>query len=166
VRREATFDSLKYADLTLYCCCWRFSLLLCSQCALEREKSQVMVWRAVLAGGQQLSSRGCDQPARDAAVTDFPSPIDKELGWAGNMQTNTTRVYLHDLVWQEELAGFKQRIDHILQIRSRHHVPPLCVILDSGCDPNPKLGMQPPLVRGVHNSRWAQSSGTAALQDL
>src|ERR1700751_2930826 len=50
--------------------------------------------------------------------------IDKELGWAESVGMNTMRVFLHDLVWQEDPEGFKKRIDQFLEISSRHHIKP------------------------------------------
>jgi hypothetical protein len=91
--------------------------------------------------------------------------IDKELGWAEDMGMNTMRVFLHDLVWQEDAAGFKKRIDQFLEISSRHHIKPLFVLFDSCWDPNPKLGVQHPPIPGVHNSGWVQSPGARALAD-
>jgi hypothetical protein len=41
----------------------------------------------------------------------------------------------------------------------------LLVLFDSCWDPFPHLGPQPDPVPGVHNSRWLQSPGAAALQD-
>jgi len=91
--------------------------------------------------------------------------IDKELGWAESLGMNTMRVFLHDLVWQEDPEGFKKRIDQFLEISSRHHIKPLFVLFDSCWDPKPKLGVQHPPIPGVHNSGWVQSPGSAALSD-
>ncbi|HKU27541.1 MAG TPA: endo-1,4-beta-xylanase [Candidatus Sulfotelmatobacter sp.] len=94
-----------------------------------------------------------------------PAQIDKELGWAESIGMNTMRVFLHDLVWQENPEGFKQRITQFLEISSRHHIKPLFVLFDSCWDPQPKLGVQHPPIPGVHNSGWVQSPGAAALAD-
>jgi hypothetical protein len=94
-----------------------------------------------------------------------PAQIDKELGWAESLGMNTMRVFLHDLLWQENSDGFKQRIDEFLKISSRHHIKPLFVLFDSCWDPFPKLGPQHPPIPGVHNSGWVQSPGAKALQD-
>jgi len=91
--------------------------------------------------------------------------IDKELGWAEDMGMNTMRVFLHDLLWQEDAAGFKKRLNQFLEISSRHHIKPLFVLFDSCWDPNPKLGVQHPPIPGVHNSGWVQSPGARALAD-
>jgi hypothetical protein len=87
--------------------------------------------------------------------------IDLELGWAQKLGMNTMRVFLHDLLWQQDPAGFKQRIDRFLTIAARHNIKPIFVLFDSCWDPEPKLGPQRPPIPGVHNSGWVQSPGVA-----
>src|SRR5512146_2393779 len=94
-----------------------------------------------------------------------PDQIDKELGWAQSLGMNSMRVFLHDLLWKQDPAGFTQRIDTFLAIASKHHLRPIFVLFDSCWDPNPKLGPQRNPTPGVHNSVWVQSPGAAALQD-
>ncbi len=94
-----------------------------------------------------------------------PAQIDKELGWAEGLGMNTMRVFLHDLLWQQDPAGFRKRIDQFLTIAARHHIRPLFVLFDSCWDPLPRLGLQHPPVPGVHNSGWVQSPGAEALAD-
>jgi hypothetical protein len=94
-----------------------------------------------------------------------PKRIDLELGWAEAIGLNTMRVFLHDLPWQQDSAGFKKRIDTFLQIAAKHHIKPLFVLFDSCWDPEPRLGKQHAPRPGVHNSGWVQSPGAKALQD-
>lgn len=94
-----------------------------------------------------------------------PARIDLELGWAESIGMNTMRVFLHDLPWQQDPAGFRQRIDQFLAISAKHHIRPMLVLFDSCWDPAPKLGPQHAPRPGVHNSGWVQSPGSAALQD-
>ena len=91
--------------------------------------------------------------------------IDKELSWAESIGLNTMRVFLHDLTWQQDPAGFKKRLDAFLQIAEKHHIKPLFVLFDSCWDPNPQLGKQREPRPGVHNSGWVQSPGAEALRD-
>jgi hypothetical protein len=91
--------------------------------------------------------------------------IDLELGWAESIGLNTMRVFLHDLLWEQDAAGFRKRIDTFLQIAAKHHIKPIFVLFDSCWDPNPRLGKQHAPVPGVHNSGWVQSPGAKALQD-
>jgi hypothetical protein len=94
-----------------------------------------------------------------------PAQVDKELGWAEAMGMNTMRVFLHDLLWQQDAAGFRKRLDEFLTIAARHHIRPLFVLFDSCWDPLPQLGTQHAPVPGVHNSGWVQSPGAKALAD-
>jgi len=94
-----------------------------------------------------------------------PAEIDQELGWAEALGMNTMRVFLHDLVWQQDSVGFRGRIDQFLTIAARHHIRPILVLFDSCWDPLPHLGPQHPPVPGVHNSGWVQSPGAGALAD-
>ena len=94
-----------------------------------------------------------------------PKRIDLELGWAQSIGMNTMRVFLHDLVWKQDPAAFKQRIDTFLQISAKHNIKPMFVLFDSCWDPNPALGKQREPRPGVHNSGWMQSPGGKALAD-
>jgi hypothetical protein len=99
------------------------------------------------------------------AETFDPKRIDLELSWAESLGMNTMRVFLHDLLWKQDAAGFKQRIDTFLGIASKHGIRPMFVLFDSCWDPFPKLGKQRDPKPGVHNSGWAQSPGAEALRD-
>jgi hypothetical protein len=78
---------------------------------------------------------------------------------------NTMRVFLHNLLWEQDPKGFTDRIDKFLAIADRHHIRPVFVLFDSCWDPHPKLGKQHPPVPGVHNSGWVQAPGTEVLND-
>ncbi len=91
--------------------------------------------------------------------------IDKELGWAEGLGMNTMRVFLHDLLWKQDAAGFTRRIDAFLTIADKHHIHPIFVLFDSCWEAEPKLGPQHPPIPGVHNSGWVQSPGQTALKD-
>ena len=95
-----------------------------------------------------------------------PEQIDRELGWAESLGMNTMRVFLHDLLWQQDAPGFRKRLDQFLTIAARHHIRPLFVLFDSCWDPLPHLGLQHPPIPGIHNSGWVQSPGAVALSDL
>ena len=99
------------------------------------------------------------------AATWDPVTIDRELGWAESIGMNTLRVFLHDLLWQQDAEGFKKRLSEFLALCEKHHIRPMLVLFDSVWDPNPKLGAQPAPRPGIHNSGWVQSPGAMALQD-
>ena len=100
------------------------------------------------------------------AETFDPKRIDLELGWAESLGMNTMRVFLHDLLWQEDASEFRQPMDTFLTIAQKHGIRPMFVGFDSCWDPMPVLGTQRVPRPGVHNSGWVQSPGAKVLQDL
>ena len=118
-----------------------------------------------LVGSNYLPSNASNELEMWQKSTFDAKRIDKELGWAEGLGMNTMRVFLHDLVWEQDQQGFKQRIDTFLEICERHKIRPILVLFDSCWDPHPKLGKQPKPRPGIHNSRWMQSPGADALQD-
>ncbi|RHW18711.1 1,4-beta-xylanase [Sphingomonas gilva] len=99
------------------------------------------------------------------ADTFDPRTIDQELGWAAGIGMNTMRVYLHNMLWEDDAAGLKQRMDQFLQIADKHKIRIMFVLFDSCWDPDPVSGPQHPPIPGVHNSGWMQAPGAARLAD-
>jgi Cellulase (glycosyl hydrolase family 5) len=118
-----------------------------------------------LVGSNYIPATAINELEMWQADTFDPQRIDTELGWAQSIGLNTMRVFLHDLLWQQDPEGFKKRIDIFLGIAAKHHIKPLFVLFDSCWDPNPNLGKQHEPRPGVHNSGWVQSPGAKALQD-
>ncbi|MBV9929817.1 MAG: 1,4-beta-xylanase [Alphaproteobacteria bacterium] len=118
-----------------------------------------------LTGANYIPADAINQLEMWQAASFDAAQIDRELGWAETFRMNTMRVFLHDLAWKQDPAGFKQRIDRFLAIAARHGIRPVFVLFDSCWDPDPKLGPQRPPIPGVHNSGWVQSPGRADLLD-
>jgi len=118
-----------------------------------------------LVGSNFIPSDAINELEMWQAATFDPAEIDKELGWAQALGMNTMRVFLHDLLWEQDPDGFKNRMNEFLNVASRHHIRPIFVLFDSCWDPYPKLGPQHPPIPGVHNSGWVQSPGAKALSD-
>jgi hypothetical protein len=118
-----------------------------------------------LVGSNYLPANAINELEMWQAATFSPKRIDLELGWAEGLGMNTMRVFLHDLLWQQDSNGFKKRIDTFLSIADKHHIKPMFVLFDSCWDPLPKLGLQRAPRPGVHNSGWVQSPGGPALED-
>lgn len=95
---------------------------------------------------------------------DLPT-IDRELGWAEKLGFNSTRVFLHNLLWKQDPEGFTHRMDQFLKVADRHHIGVIFVPLDSCWDPYPQLGKQRDPKPGLHNSGWVQAPGREILQD-
>jgi Cellulase (glycosyl hydrolase family 5) len=118
-----------------------------------------------LVGANYAPANAINQLEMWQAETFDPATIDKELGWAAAIGMNTMRVFLHDLLWQQDAAAFRKRIDEFLRIAEKHRIKPMFVLFDSVWDPNPRLGRQREPRPGVHNSGWVQGPGAAALRD-
>ena len=118
-----------------------------------------------LVGSNYVPKPAINQLEMWQEATFNPTEIDTELSWAEAMGMNTMRVFLHDLLWQQDAAGFQKRIDRFLALASRHHIRPMFVLFDSCWDPLPHVGPQHPPIPGVHNSGWVQSPGAIALVD-
>jgi hypothetical protein len=116
-------------------------------------------------GANFLPSTAINQLEMWQADTFDPTTIDRELGWAAGIGMNTMRVFLHNLLWEQDPKGFQQRIDTFLTIAARHHIRPVFVLFDSCWEPFPKLGPQHPPIPGVHNSGWVQAPGATVLAD-
>lgn len=91
--------------------------------------------------------------------------IEQELGWAKDLGMNTKRVYLHDLLWEQDSTGLLERMDTFLDITEKYGIKPLFVFFDSCWDPFPQIGDQRDPKPHVHNSGWVQSPGYHALED-
>jgi hypothetical protein len=131
-------------------------------------EAEAKVWYSKqpwLIGANYLPANAINQLEMWQPETFDPKRIDLELGWAQAMGMNTMRVFLHDLLWQQDPEGFKKRIDTFLSIAQRHGIKPLFVLFDSCWDPHPRLGPQHPPIPGVHNSGWVQSPDIDALGD-
>jgi hypothetical protein len=131
----------------------------------EQRASEWYAQQPWLVGSNYIPSNAINELEMWQAASFDPQRIDKELGWAESLGLNTMRVFLHDLLWQQDPEGFKKRLDTFLTIAQKHKIRPLFVLFDSCWDPNPKLGKQHAPKPGVHNSGWVQSPGANALKD-
>lgn len=116
-------------------------------------------------GCNYVPSNAINQLEMWQAESFSPQLIDQELGWAAGLGFNTIRVFLHQLPWEQDANGFLARIDHFLDIASRHGIKTMLVLFDSVWDPFPKLGKQPEPRHNVHNSGWVQCPGYDVLND-
>lgn len=151
--------------------CIYFFVLVLGVCAAQETRwteQKAQLWYSKqpwLVGANYIPADAINQLEMWQADTFNPVEIDRELGWAQSIGMNTMRVFLHDLVWEQNPEGYKQRINQFLTIASRHGIKPIFVIFDSCWDPFPQLGPQHRPTPGVHNSGWVQSPGEEALSD-
>jgi len=125
-------------------------------------------WHAAqpwLVGCNFLPSCASNQLEMWQADTFRPAVIRRELGWFSDLGMNTVRVFLHDLLWRQDSAGFLGRIEKFLSIARRSGIRPMLVFFDSCWHPFPRPGRQDEPEPGVHNSRWVQSPGLRVLKN-
>jgi len=99
-----------------------------------------------------------------ADTFDLPT-IDRELGWAQDLGFNSVRVFLHNLLWEQDRAGFLGRMEKFLDVAAKHKIGVVFVPLDSVWDPFPHAGKQRAPKPHVHNSGWVQAPGAEILKD-
>ncbi len=131
-------------------------------------KAQANAWHEKqpwLVGANYTPASAINQLEMWQGDTFDAAAIDRELGWAQSIGMNTMRVFLHNLLWENDPEGLKKRMNQFLEIAARHKIKPLFVLFDSCWDPDPKAGPQHPPIPGVHNSGWVQAPGAARLKD-
>ena len=118
-----------------------------------------------LTGADYIPSNAINQLEMWQKETFSPDLIDKEFQLAENIGFNTMRVFLHSIVWKEDAAGFKKRMDQFLAIAEKHHIKPMFVFFDDCWNKEGHPGKQPEPKVGIHNSGWVQDPGQPASED-
>ncbi len=86
--------------------------------------------------------------------------IDRELGLAESLGFNVIRLFMCDLVWQNDREGFMERLEKYVSLSDKHGLKLLLTFFtNGGTIKNPYLGAQPQPVPGIHNSVWMSSPG-------
>src|SRR5262245_41363423 len=96
-------------------------LLICSLTALaqtskltgrwsEKKANEWYAKQPWLVGSNYIPANAINELEMWQAETFDPHAIDKELGWAEGLGMNTMRVFLHDLAWRQDAAGYRKRI--------------------------------------------------------
>lgn len=116
-------------------------------------------------GANFLPSSAVNQLEMWQVETFDAEELDRELGWLAGLGMNTMRVFLHDLLWQQDAKGFLARIEQFLEISDKHGMRMMLVFFDSCWHPYPALGPQTGFKPHVHNCFWAQSPGIKTVLD-
>ena len=61
-----------------------------------------------LVGANYIPSTAINELEMWQAETFDPKRIDTELAWAESIGMNTMRVFLHDLLWKQDAAGYQE----------------------------------------------------------
>jgi hypothetical protein len=118
-----------------------------------------------IAGSNFVPSTAINQLEMWQPQTFDTTTIAREFAWGQSLGFTTMRVFLHNLLWQQDSSGFLRRMDQFLAIADRNHIKPMFVLFDAVWDPLPHLGPQRAPIPFVHNSGWVQSPGAALLAD-
>jgi hypothetical protein len=118
-----------------------------------------------LVGCNFIPSTAINQLEMWQAESFDPDTIGRELGWAAGLGFNAARVYLHDLAWQQEAKGFKERIQRYLELADRQGIRTIFVFFDDCWHDDPQPGKQPQPRPGVHNSGWVKSPGSKVTKN-
>ena len=94
-----------------------------------------------------------------------PAAIRRELSWGAALGMRVMRVYLHDLLYQQNVPGFLRRIEYYLSIAAEFDIRTVFVFFDDCWKDDFALGKQPEPVKCRHNSGWVQSPGRRAADD-
>ncbi len=144
-------------------CC---NLLLPAQAQTPWPFEKADAWQARhrwLVGCNFTPSSAINQLEMWQAATFDPATLDRELGFAQGLGFTSIRVFLHNLLWQQDSSGFLVRMDQFLAIAHKHHIGVTFVLFDSCWNPDPHLGTQPDPKPFTHNSGWVQSPGREFL---
>jgi hypothetical protein len=98
------------------------------------------------------------------ADTFDPATIKRELTWAANIGFNTVRVYLHDLAYEADPSGLKDRIQTYLSIADSLNIATMFVFFDDCWNSTVQAGKQPDPEPHIHNSHWVESPGLKNLE--
>ncbi|MDN3204081.1 cellulase family glycosylhydrolase [Algoriphagus sediminis] len=153
-----------------------FLLLTIFSCAKEEEEDTAEQWskekawewydqQPWLVGTNFNPSTSINQLEFWQEETFDPETIDRELRWSAELGMNLHRIYLHNLLWDQDSAGFLKRVDEYLRIADSYGIKTMLVLLDDVWHPYPKLGPQPDPVPHLHNSGWVQAPGAEILGD-
>ena len=116
-----------------------------------------------LVGCNYVPSTAINQLEMWQADTFDLETIDRELALAKGLGFNSVRVFLHDLLWDQDAKRFLDRVGRFLDVAGKHDIGVMFVLFDGVWDPEPKLGIQRGPRPGVHNSGWVQSPSRDVL---
>ena len=120
------------------------------------------------------SKWGDSNPGIGLAISDHPyGPFADQgkvfdaasIGVENSIDPFYMRVFLSSVVWNDDAAGFKKRINTFLEICQRHKIKPMFVFFDDCWNQETPKGKQPAPRPGVHNSGWVQDPACSLRAD-
>ena len=90
--------------------------------------------------------------------------IEKEFALMQSIGFNAIRVFLHDLVVNDDPQGFLERFEIFLKTADKYNIGVMVVFFTNGGRDDAKLGKQPE-PDGTHNSGWKKQPSYSILGD-
>ena len=103
-------------------------------------------------GSEYMTSNAVNQIEMFQAETFDADLIDKELEVYGKLGMNTIRVFMHDVPYTIDPAGFKSRLTTLVEIANKYGIRPTLLFFTPSEIANPVPGKQPKPVSGVVSS--------------
>ena len=94
-------------------------------------------------GTEYMTSSAVNQLEMWQEATFDPVLIDKEMAVGQQLGMTTMRIFLEDLAYSQDPAGFKNRMSTVVEIMSKYGMKPLFVFFANGPIQNPTIGQQP-----------------------
>lgn len=94
-----------------------------------------------------------------------PEINDRELSYAKTYGLNFVRVYLHNLLWENDSESLLGHLEDFLTRADKYGLKTELVFFDDCWNPEPVYGPQEAPKYGVHNSRWVQAPGASFKQN-
>lgn len=110
-----------------------------------------------MAGCNYIPSTAVNQLEMWQGETFDPVTIEREFALMRRTGMSLARIYLHDVAYESDPAGFKGRLRKVLALASSQKIRIVFVLFDDCWNPDAKPGPQPAPIPGVHNSGWLQS---------
>ncbi len=117
-------------------------------------------------GANFIPSNAINQLEMWQADTFSIDVIERELTYAKSIGMNIMRVFLHDLLWEQDAKGLLSRMEKYLEVADKLEIKTMFVFFDDCWKDEFALGKQPEPVELSHNSGWIKSPGTVAADDL
>ncbi|KAI7258242.1 hypothetical protein KC345_g10600, partial [Hortaea werneckii] len=90
---------------------------------------------------------------------------DRELSYAHLYGINLVRVFVHNLLWEDDSTKLLNNLEDFLQLADKYDIKVELVFFDDCWDDYPVMGPQLPPRYGAHNSRWVEGPGDAVKAD-
>jgi len=120
----------------------------------------------VVVGSNFINSNAQNELTMWQEETWDPITLQRELKYASELGFNGVRVFLHNLLHENDPEGLFGRMEAFNDLCDKVNIGIIYVLLDSCWKPNPLNGTQPEPTPYVHNSVWMQSPGLDIVSDI